>query len=453
MKKTLKTMFLVALVIVAMGSIYAETFEKVELLDDFGDPTGTSFIQAKDDFDGTYKNINGVSNGKIKWNIKVEDGKVTFIIKENGKVNALSTAKYTTDKFEVKVKDNESGNTTTYTGVVSRGEEGNYNCIEVVTVNNFWYLENALASYLNNGADCKVVISNDRGSYSLGALNGSEIIAAQYDFKTFEAIKKAFEAGEYDKVNDMISSFKSDDSSSFNHFKSELDVMLFDIANALGVFVIGQIGPAGGYIFYDCDADNESGNADGLVSSECGWRYLEAAPADLRVANGVPTVDSSLSEYESASVLYFQFGNYRTSDSGDNLYVNGTTEYSVSDCTGTAIGQGETNTEKLVEAMGESAYSEESGSYKTENYAAKHCLKLEHNGYGDWFLPSKDELDLMYNNLKVNDFGSISGSYYWSSSENSTDVNSAVNVKFNSSLYGYSYSRSARWWVRPCRAF
>ena len=501
MKKTLKTVFLVALAIIAMGSIYAETFEKVELLDDFGDPTGKSYVKAKKDFDGTYKNIDGVSNGKLKWNIKVEEDNVTFLIKENGKVTPLSTALYTTDKFDVKVKDTESGVTTTYSGVVSRGEEGTYNCIEVKTVYDWFYKGNDLASYLNNCSDCKVVISNDRGTYSLGALNGSEIEAIKYDLATFEKIKKAFEAGEYSMVMDMISSFESDDSTSFKHFKSELDeikkeldeikkessyqaivkkyeqgkyeeliasinefrgaykdyktseldAMYYDSHEALGLFLVGMKGPAGGYVFYDCDADNDSGNADGLISSECGWRYLEAAPNDLRVVNGVPTVDSSANGYAAAESEYI-FGYHKASEYGSNLYVNGTETYSATDCTVNAIGSGEKNTEKLVNAMGESAYSSDYGSRKVPDYAARLCSVLSHGGYDDWFLPSLYELDLMYDNLKIKGIGSFSDYSYWSSYEHRYSSGNACHQSFSGGEQAFNY-RSEDMYIRPCRAF
>lgn len=60
---------------------------------------------------------------------------------------------------------------------------------------------------------------------------------------------------------------------------------------------VGKTGPAGGYIFYD----------KGEYSD--GWRYLEAAPADLRVVDGVPTVDSSCEGYGSVRKGY-EFGCY-----------------------------------------------------------------------------------------------------------------------------------------------
>ena len=219
---------------------------------------------------------------------------------------------------------------------------------------------------------------------------------------------------------------------------------------------VGSRGPAGGYIFYDCDADNNSGNEDGLISTEVGWRYLEAAPADLRVVNGVPTVDSTLSGYSSASTGYV-FGYYRISDSGSSLFINGTTTYNSSDCTGTAIGIGKSNTQLLVSAMGSETYSSSSGSSKTANYAARLCDILTYTVgvvvYDDWFLPSKDELNLMYTNLYTKGLGSFARSSYWSSSENYNDVYDAWKQYFDNRNHDYYYGRFDSYRVRPVRAF
>jgi hypothetical protein len=127
-------------------------------------------------------------------------------------------------------------------------------------------------------------------------------------------------------------------------------------ATAYGV---GISGPAGGIVFYD----------KGAVSD--GWRYLEAAPVDREF-----TAD---------------WGSYGTAIGG----------------TDTAVGRGKQNTDLIITWLGANG-----GAGK----AAQLCDSLEVGGYDDWFLPSKDELDWIYKNLKQTGLGSFTDSY-WSSSE------------------------------------
>ena len=135
-----------------------------------------------------------------------------------------------------------------------------------------------------------------------------------------------------------------------------------------GEYKVGDIGPAGGYIFYD----------KGKYSD--GWRYLEAAPADLRTIAGKPTVDKSDYRYDSGEEDFI-LGFYRTYSDGTNLYVNGSGKYNKKDCTGTAVGTGNKNTELLVKAMGNMAYIKSKGPEKTSAYAAKICSDLVYNGF------------------------------------------------------------------------
>ena len=165
---------------------------------------------------------------------------------------------------------------------------------------------------------------------------------------------------------------------------------------------VGDLGQAGGYVFYD----------KGIYSD--GWRYLEAAPVSNEWAEKV-------------------WGGYST-------YVGGTS---------TAIGAGASNTEKIVSAFGDSEPYE-----NKSDYAAKLCAELvvTKDGvvYNDWFLPSKDELNLMYVHLKSENLGSFSDEYYWSSSE--YFANYAWYQYFSSGYQGLN-TRCSSSRVRPVRAF
>ena len=49
--------------------------------------------------------------------------------------------------------------------------------------------------------------------------------------------------------------------------------------------------------------------------------------------------------------------------------------------------------------------------------AARICYDLEINGYDDWYLPSVNELHLMYKNLHEKGLGGFKETYYWSSTQ------------------------------------
>ena len=76
--------------------------------------------------------------------------------------------------------------------------------------------------------------------------------------------------------------------------------------------------------------------------------------------------------------------------------------------TAKVLGTGNANTNAIVAAQG-------AGSY-----AAKLCYDLVLNGYSDWYLPSKDELNKLYlNRIAIGGF--TNNFFYWSSSENDND--------------------------------
>ena len=132
----------------------------------------------------------------------------------------------------------------------------------------------------------------------------------------------------------------------------------------IGDYNIGDTGPADGLIFYI----NPNYATDG-------WKYLEAAPNDFPGDNN---------DY---------FIPWHNGNNVDTV------------ATATAIGTGMSNTQKIVDIQG-------NGSY-----AAKLCSDLTQGGYSDWFLPSKDELNLMCENLYLKGLGSFEPDFYLSSSE------------------------------------
>lgn len=104
--------------------------------------------------------------------------------------------------------------------------------------------------------------------------------------------------------------------------------------------------------------------------------------------------------------------------------------------TGISIGMGQANTTAIVNGC------------STAGIAAQICDALVLNGYSDWFLPSKDELNQMY--IQRNVIGGFSNNPYWSSSE--YNANLAWNQYLNDgALYGSN--KTNVYSVRAIRAF
>ena len=222
-------------------------------------------------------------------------------------------------------------------------------------------------------------------------------------------------------------------------------------------YKVGDIGPAGGYIFYD------------RGYYENGWRYLEAAPADMKVINGVPTVDATSDIYKNAAPedQYVLFGCYRLTADGADLFVNSTDTWQPTNCTQSGIGAGKTNTQLLLDKMGDTAYehpdySTENKGSKTAAYAAKlvDLLTYTYGGktYSDWFIPSIGELNQMYQQLYLKELGGFGAFTYTSSSECDlsnysfkTDLMKAMS--FSTGAFDEVVFRGSGNRIRPVRAF
>ncbi|GAA3655240.1 DUF1566 domain-containing protein [Flavivirga jejuensis] len=75
------------------------------------------------------------------------------------------------------------------------------------------------------------------------------------------------------------------------------------------------------------------------------------------------------------------------------------------------VGSGKANTSKIIVSQG------------VKPYAAQLCYDLSLNGFTDWYLPSKEELSLMFTNIgrgaksPNKEVGNFASDFYWSSTE------------------------------------
>ncbi len=164
-------------------------------------------------------------------------------------------------------------------------------------------------------------------------------------------------------------------------------------------FEFGDTSPSGGLIFYE--NPNFANDA---------WRYLEAAPFD-----------------QSAGA---KWGCFRRAIAGARE---------------TAIGAGARNTKDMLAACPDS------------ETAAALCANFILNGVRGWFLPSRDELAMLYRNLALNGAGNFSGAgiadnfNYWTSSQQTADMASHIDFADNGRQHSDDKDFPRR--VRAIRAF
>jgi hypothetical protein len=161
--------------------------------------------------------------------------------------------------------------------------------------------------------------------------------------------------------------------------------------NTSVVYKVGDRGPAGGTIFYVNPSDTD------------GWRYLEAAPASTE---------------------------WKTTWS-----VTGASARTSSD-----IGAGKRNTQAILDLI-------TSGQ---NCRAAMLCNNLMSSGYNDWFLPSKNELNLMFVYLHEAGVGGFKSDWYWSSSSDGYYVSRQT---FSNGGQDNTSSKGGEHFVRAIRQF
>ena len=181
------------------------------------------------------------------------------------------------------------------------------------------------------------------------------------------------------------------------------------------VYTVGQTGPGGGKVFYVSDTAFACGPTR---AASC--TYLEAAPAGWMIeANARAT-------WAKCGELFCYQG---TTVPGDGA-------------TATAIGWGYRNTRAII------AQGNNNSSSSAAALAVSYTVTVSGVVYDDWFLSSKDELNLLYLQRAV--VGGLTGDYYWSSSEsNATSASLQLFTDGTQITTGKDNTR----YVRPVRAF
>jgi alpha-tubulin suppressor-like RCC1 family protein len=154
-----------------------------------------------------------------------------------------------------------------------------------------------------------------------------------------------------------------------------------------GLCSVGDTGPGGGVVFYDAGSNQQWG------------RYLEAAPSDLSTA--------------------MAWCNDVSSAIGANGYV---------------VGTGNANTVAMDTAC--------------TSGAGQSAADYTNNGYGDWYLPSLNELTEMFDRRVA--IGGFTTASYWSSSEENGEYAKRLGFP-DGGMSGHVKYQGFR--VRPVRAF
>jgi hypothetical protein len=214
------------------------------------------------------------------------------------------------------------------------------------------------------------------------------------------------------------------------------------------------------YTEYDALANTDDGTCITLVVNGCTDPTATNYDAAANTYDGSCIGGLSIGDTYQGGIVFYLDGNGggliaapTDQSAGAEWGCWGTT---VSGVNGSAIGTGAQNTHDIVNAN--------CSPYTAGNSIAAHiCDTLTIGIYDDWFLPSKDELNLMWLNLAdsdgdgvntgpsdQNNLGGFSSNVYWSSNELMNYE--AIWQHFGDGIQGF-FSKNATYDVRAVRAF
>ena len=154
-------------------------------------------------------------------------------------------------------------------------------------------------------------------------------------------------------------------------------------------------------------AKTETELIPGVTYTRYVWAYNICGISPVTILSQI--LPFAIGQYYGGGIIFYIDGTGQhglisaTIDQGTAPWgCNGTYIYGTS----TSIGSGQANTTAIINGC------------STLGIAARLCDDLALNGYNDWFLPSRDELDLMCQQKNI--IGGFVGWYYWSSSDYNT---------------------------------
>lgn len=118
------------------------------------------------------------------------------------------------------------------------------------------------------------------------------------------------------------------------------------------------------------------------------------------------------------------------------------TAYLSTGATGTAIGTGQANTALII------------ATYGVGSYAAQACADYVAGGYTDWYLPSSEELKMMYANA-AQYLGMNTTTRYWTSTETPGDLTygKALALRWSDGVLTVGNNKDSYYPVRAIRSF
>jgi hypothetical protein len=186
----------------------------------------------------------------------------------------------------------------------------------------------------------------------------------------------------------------------------------------------------------------------GLSTAGSIGQVLTTSDAGTFTWTNISTLNGThyLGENYGGGIVFYVYDNGKhglivsTEDQSTGVYWSKSSSYTTTNAVRDGVNAGMANTERIIFSQG------------IGNYAAQVAANYKGGGFGDWYLPSNTELNLLYAQRQLMFSIGYSNTYYWSSNENPTNNTQAWAYNFTGTgSYGLKYYNSAS--VRAIRAF